>query len=172
MQNEWLDYTVSRHTRYSENIARNQLLPSRQMLAGREEAAPAPVAKALGLRKGTLVLVAELLQEANQQPIGVATMYFPAARFKGLLERLAEGQTVTSMLAHYGVHDYTRTHNRITAQMPSEELARTLCQPRTRPLLCVESVDADTQGTPIKYGITVFSAERVQIVFDPTPANG
>jgi len=167
IENEWVDYTVSRRTRYSENILRNHLLPSRQMMAGREEAASAQVALQLGLRKGARVLVAELLQEANEQPIGVTTMYFPATRFAGLLERMAEGHTVTATLEAFGVRDYVRTHNRVTTSMPDDELARSLRLPRTRPVLCVESVDADAQGQPIKYGVSYFNGDRVQIVFNP-----
>jgi len=167
VEHDWVDYTVARRTRYSENIVRNQLLPASRMLAGREEAATAPVALALGLRKGARVLVAELLQEASGQPIGLATMTFPAARFEGLLDMLAGGATVSEMLRHFGIADYFRARNRVTTQMPSDELARLLQQPRTRPVLHVESIDVDTDGTPIKYGEAVFSGDRVQIVFDP-----
>jgi GntR family phosphonate transport system transcriptional regulator len=167
IQHDWVDYTVARRTRYSENIVRNQLLPASRLLSGREEAATAPVAQALGLRKGARVLVAELLQEASGQPIGLSTMVFAAARFAGLLEMLAEGRSVTSILQHFGIADYFRARNRITTQMPSEEVARLLQLPRTRPLLHVESVDVDAGGTPIKYGESLFSGDRVQIVFDP-----
>jgi GntR family phosphonate transport system transcriptional regulator len=172
VQNEWVDYTLARRTRYSENVLRNQLQPARQMLAGREEAATPPVAKALALRKGTRVLVAELLQLAGGQPLATATMYFPAARFAGLLEQLAAGETVTQAMARHGVGDYSRVSSRITTRLPDEALARTLCQPRARPVLCVESVDADAEGIPVKYGITVFSGDRVQLVVHMDDAHG
>jgi GntR family phosphonate transport system transcriptional regulator len=48
--------------------------------------------------------------------------------------------------------------------MPTDELAHLLRLPKTRPLLCVESVDADMEGVPIKYGETVFAGDRVQLV--------
>ncbi|MFN9195240.1 MAG: GntR family transcriptional regulator, partial [Pseudomonadota bacterium] len=35
VQSEWVDYTLARRTRYSENVLRNRLQPARQMLAGR-----------------------------------------------------------------------------------------------------------------------------------------
>jgi GntR family phosphonate transport system transcriptional regulator len=172
VQSEWVDYTLARRTRYSENVLRNRLQPARQLLGGREEAATAPVAKALGVRKGTRVLVAELLQLAGEQPLGTTTMYFPAARFMGLLERLAAGETVSDALRALGVADYSRVRSRITTQLPDEALARTLCQPRTRPVLQVESVDADLDGTPVKYGITLFSGDRVQLVVNTEDAHG
>jgi GntR family phosphonate transport system transcriptional regulator len=172
VQSEWVDYTLARRTRYSENVLRNRLQPARQMLAGREEAATPPVAKALGLRKGTRVLVAELLQLADDQPLGTAMMYFPALRFAGLLERLAAGETVSDAMRALGVGDYNRISSRITTKLPDEALARTLCQPRTRPVLLVESVDADAAGTPVKYGITVFGGDRVQLVVNTEDVHG
>lgn len=170
VQQDWVDYALSRRTRYTENIHDNRLLPSKQLLAAREVGAPERAAHALGLSKGSAVLMAELLDEAGSQPIALATMYFPAQRFPGLLELLpdvAGGLRVTAILQRYGVDDYFRKHNRITTQLPTDEQARLLRQPRTRPVLAVESVDVDAAGTPIKYGETVFSGDRVQLVFDP-----
>jgi GntR family phosphonate transport system transcriptional regulator len=57
-----------------------------------------------------------------------------------------------------------RAQSRITTQMPDDETARLLKQPSTRPLLCVECLDVDMDGTPIKYGETVFCGDRVQLV--------
>jgi glucose-1-phosphate adenylyltransferase len=127
-----------------------------------------PVADALRLPRGARVCVAEMLQEAGGVPIAVATMRFPAARFPGLLDHLAGGDSVTAALARYGIDDYVRTRNRITAQLPGEGMARLLQQQASRPVLCVESIDADTAGVPIKHGTTVFGGDRVQVTFDAT----
>lgn len=106
----------------------------------------------------------EMLDEANDQPIGLATAYYPAQRFTGLLDMLNDGRRTTDILKHFGVQDYVRQHSRITTQMPSEESARLLKQTTTRPLLCVECLDVDMEGCPIKYGETVFCGDRVQLV--------
>lgn len=164
VQHELLDYALSRRTRFSENLLRQGLLPSKQLLTAREMPAPERAAKELRLDKGSMVLMVETLDEANDAPIGLATAYYPAQRFAGLLEMLAQGTRTTDILKHFGVQDYVRAHSRITTQMPSEETARLLKQAPTRPLLCVESVDADMDGTPIKFGETVFSGDRVQLV--------
>lgn len=164
VQNELLNYTLSSRTRFSENLHRQGLLPGKQVLTARRTAAPEPVARALKLFKATPVLMVEALHEANGQPINVATAYYPADRFDGLLEMLEEGVSTSEILRRFGVEDYLRAHSRITVQMPSEETARFLKQPVARPLLCVESVDIDMQGRPIKYGETVFCGDRVQLV--------
>jgi GntR family phosphonate transport system transcriptional regulator len=164
VQHELLDYALSRRTRFSENLLRQGLLPSKQLLAARAMPAPERAAQELKLDKGAKVLMVEMLDEANDAPIGLATAYYPAARFAGLLEMLAEGLRTTDILMHFGVLDYVRAQSRITTQMPSEETARLLKQSGTRPLLCVECLDVDMQGTPIKYGETVFCGDRVQLV--------
>jgi len=164
VQHELLDYALSRRTRFSENLQRQGLLPSKQLLAARVMPAPERAAQELKLDKGAKVLMVEMLDEANEAPIGLATAYYPAARFAGLLEMMAEGLRTTDILKHFGVRDYVRAQSRITTQMPSDETARLLKQSGTRPLLCVECLDVDMEGTPIKYGETVFCGDRVQLV--------
>ena len=164
IQHELMDYALSKRTRFSENLLRQGLLPSKQLLTARQMAAPERAARELKLDKGASVLMVETLDEANEAPIGLATAYYPALRFAGLLEMLALGDRTTDILKHFGVQDYLRAQSRVTTQMPSDETARLLKQLTTRPLLCVESVDVDMEGTPIKYGETVFCGDRVQLL--------
>lgn len=164
VQHELLDYVLSRRTRFSENLQRQGLLPSKQLLTAREMAAPERAAHELRLDKGAKVLMVEMLDEANEQPIALATAYYPAARFAGLLEMLGSGTCTTEILRHFGVEDYVRAESRVTTQMPSDETARLLRQPATRPVLCVECLDVDMAGRAIKYGETVFCGDRVQLV--------
>lgn len=164
VQHELLDYVLSRRTRFSENLQRQGLLPSKQLLTAREMPAPERAAHALKLEKGETVLMVEMLDEANDQPIGLATAYYPAARFVGLLDMLNNGTRTTEILRHFGVEDYVRAKSLITTKIPSDETARLLKQPTTRPVLCVECLDLDMLGQPIKYGETVFCGDRVQLV--------
>ncbi len=164
VQHELLDYVLSRRTRFSENLQRQGLLPSKQLLTARQMPAPERAAHELRLGKGGKVLMVEMLDEANEQPIALATAYYPAARFAGLLDMLNGGNRTTDILRHFGIEDYVRAESRITTQMPSAETARLLKQPLTRPVLCVECLDVDMAGLPIKYGETVFSGDRVQLV--------
>jgi GntR family phosphonate transport system transcriptional regulator len=168
VQHDMLDYALSRRTRYSENLLRQGLLPSKQLLTAREIPASERVAKELKLPKGTHVLMVEMLDEANEQAIALATAYYPAQRFAGLLDMLNSGSRTTDILKHFGIEDYVRLQSRVTTQMPSEETARLLKQTTARPLLCVECLDVDMQGQPIKYGETLFCGDRVQLVINST----
>lgn len=170
VQNDLLDYALSRRTRYSENLLRQGLLPSKQLLTARQQPATQRVAKELQLPTGTPVLMVEMLDEANEQPIGLATAYYPAQRFAGLLDMLNDGTSSTAVLKHFGVEDYLRLYSRVTTQMPSEETARLLKQTTARPMLCVECLDVDMQGQPIKYGETIFCGDRVQLVVNSAEA--
>jgi GntR family phosphonate transport system transcriptional regulator len=164
VQHELLDYALSQRTRFSENLLRQGLLPSKQLLTAREMPAPARAARELKLAKGAKVLMVETLDEANGKPIGLATAYYPAGRFAGLLDMLTQGTRTTDILRHFGVQDYLRAESRVTTQMPGETAARLLKQPANRPLLCVECIDVDMDGEPIKYGETVFCGDRVQLL--------
>ena len=164
VQTELLHYALSRRTRFSENLQRQGLFPGTQLLTARSVAASERVARELKVAKGAAVLMAETVNEADGHPVSVAIAYYPAARFDGFLDMLSEGLGSSEILKRLGVEDYVRAESRITTQMPSEETARLLKQPVTRPLLCIESIDADMDGHPIKYGETVFCGDRVQLV--------
>ena len=167
VQHGLLDYVLSRRTRFSENLLGQGLLPSKQLLTAREMPASGRTAQELKLVKGEAVLMVELLDEANDEPIALATAYYPAVRFSGLLEMLNDGTCTTAILRHFGVEDYLRAENRVTTQMPSAETARLLRQSTERPVLCVEGLDVDMAGQPIKYGETVFCGDRIQLVVNP-----
>lgn len=164
VQNELLNYRLARRTRFSENLQRQGLLPGKQWLTAREESARAPVARELALAPGAKVYFVEALSEANGEPVNVMRAWYPAQRFAGLLDMLDEGTPTSSILERFGIGDYLRASSRITTQLPNEETARLLKQPMARPVLCVQSVDTDLLGTPIKCGETLFSGDRVQLV--------
>ena len=167
VQHDVLDYRLTQRTRFNENLLQQGLLPGRQLLAARSVTAPQRAAQALGLPKGSLVLMVQTLNEANDEPIGLATAYYPAQRFDGLLAMLTKDRPTSDILKHFGVQDYVRKLSRIGTKMPDGETARLLGQPASRPLLWVESTDVDLDKLPIKYGECYFCGDRVQLVIEP-----
>ena len=163
VQNDLLNYPLSRRTRYGDNLRAQGLQPGKQLLTAMEIPAPEHVAAQLKIQSGAAVLMIQTLDEADDQPIGLATSYYPAARFNGLLERLGDGSQISAILRHFGVEDFVRAKSCITTQMPSEETARLLKQSVLRPLLCVENLDVDMNSVPVKYGETLFCGDRVQL---------
>lgn len=166
VQHDVLDYRLTERTRFNENLLQQGLLPGRQLLTARSVTAPERAAQALGLPKGSLTLMVQTLNEANGEPIGLATAYYPKQRFDGLLEMLSSDQSTSDILKHFGVQDYVRKLSRIGTKMPDDETARLLGQPNSRPLLWVESTDVDLETLPIKYGECYFCGDRVQLVIE------
>lgn len=163
VQRELMDYPLSRRTRFTENLQRQGLLPAQKLLTAHGEGARGRVARELRVAEGTRVLRVENLSEASGRPVSLMTAWYPAARFEGLLEMLHEGTGTSEILARLGLQDYLRAESRITSLMPGEEAARLLRQPASRPVLCVTSLDVDPDGSPVKYGETLFCGDRVQL---------
>ena len=163
VRHELLRYPLSRRTRFSENLRHQGLLPGQQWLTARTEPASARVASELRLAEKTPVHRLESLSEADGQPVSLTVAWYPAARFPALPDLLQQGAGSSEILSRLGLSDYLRAQSRITTQMPQPEAARLLRQSADRPVLCVESVDVDTDGAPVKYGETVFCGDRVQL---------
>lgn len=167
VQETVIDYRVKRRTRFSENIQGHRREPSGKLLAIREEPAGEAVAKALEIRKGTIVVVVERLGEADGRPLSVASHYFPKARFPTLPEAIRDSGSITVAMERLGVGDYTRKITRVTARAARAADARLLQQAPTKPILLTEGINVDSAGRPVEYSVARWASERVQMVFEP-----
>jgi GntR family transcriptional regulator, phosphonate transport system regulatory protein len=159
-----IDYTIGRRTRFTENLREQAHSTRGSVLSAAPVKAEPKVAKALGLRTGTLVYRIESLHAADGVPLTYALAWYPAARFAGLPEALERTDgAFSTALAEYGVSDYSRRWSRIGSMLPDADIARRLNVNRQQPVLWVENLDVDANGVPIKYGVTHFAADRVQL---------
>lgn len=161
-----LDYPLGPRTRFTEAIQRQNREPEGRMIRVTEIAAEAQVAKALGLRRGRPVVLAERLGLANGRPVLIGSHYLPAQRFPAMLDLLSEHASITRALVRCGVPDYRRRSTRITARMPTPEEATLLQQSRARPVLVTEAINVDASGTPIELSIARYAAARMQLVVE------
>lgn len=159
-----LDYTLALRTRFGDNMRRQGTEPSRQLLSVAAQGADEALCLALTLPRQAQVLAVETLDEADGEPLGLARAYYPLPRFALAEQLLVQGLGHTALLHALGIDDYVRARTSITAQPASASVARWLKQEVGRPVLCVRSWDHDLQGTCIKYGETLFCADRVQLV--------
>lgn len=166
VQENVLEYRVRRHTRFSANLAANRREASGQVLRVAELPAEGAVAKALELRKGTLVVMIERLGEADGRPISVSAHYFPKARFPDIPEVYERSGSFTQALAHYGITDPLRRTTRVTARQARGSDAQWLQQPPNKPVLMSEGVNVDADGRPVEYTVARWACDRVQLVFD------
>jgi GntR family phosphonate transport system transcriptional regulator len=163
-----LDYAIGPRTRFSQNLAATGHTPGRTLLRIETLAADAAERRHLDLPEGARVHVTESISQADGVPVTYSRMAFPAARLPGLPAALREAPSITAALARCGIADYQRLWTRLTAERPGAMIARHLRMPETNPVLRSESLDIDTEGRPVEYGVAWFCSERVQLVVDRT----
>lgn len=164
VQVQTMDYIISRRTRFTQNMRNLNVEADMEFLEDARELPPIQIAQALGLDRHEYVYRIETLDRADGHIVDHSTAYFPATRFPGLPAVYRKLRSVTRTLAEFGVADYERKHTRVSARLPDAATARLMKQPASRPLLYVQSINADTRGVPVQYGITRFSGDWVQLV--------
>jgi len=170
LQDVVIDYPLRRRTSFSANLLAQDRAPSHTLLSVAEVAADAEIARPLGLRRGATVVCSTSVGFADGVPVSYGRSWFPAGRFPGLADRLRRGASISAALASYGVADYRRASTRVLARLPSLEEAGRLKQPQSEPVLVTEATDVDTEGRPIRYGVTCFAGARVQLTVAPEAA--
>lgn len=159
-----VDYAVSRRTRFSENLSRQNRLPDGRLVHAEVRSADPEISEALQLASGRSVARLDVLRQADGRDLSLSTHYFPLPRFAGIADVFRRTGSVTRCLAHFGVKDYFRDITRIVARPPTTEEARLLGQPRTRPVLETRSVNVDEHGVPVDFGVARYAGDRMQIV--------
>ena len=166
VQTDTIDYVVGRRTRFSENLRRQQRTPSGTLLRAAEVSAAKAVARGLGIRTGSRVVLLETLGRADGHPISIGAHYFPARRFPGLIRAYEDEGSVSAALEAFGVADYARKLTRITSRRPDPFEMLHLQLSGSQPVLVAESLNTDLAGAPIEVGISRFAADRVQLVVE------
>jgi GntR family phosphonate transport system transcriptional regulator len=159
-------YPIRQRTRFSEIVGGAGRAVSGRLIASRVEAADAAIAARLKLRAGTALIRLELLRHADRIPICAATSWVAAARFPGAARVYGVTNSMTRMLAHFGVRDYVRKGTRITAAIADAADAAKLKVTLGRPILVVESVDVDGDGCPVLTTRARFAADRLELVIE------
>lgn len=158
-----IDYAIGRRTRFSENL-RSQGLDGHVEVFDHQTLRAADIARHLGLTRNANLLRVQLLGRSERAVVNVSEHYFEAKRFPGFADELAAQRSVSKVYAHFGIQDYSRKWSRITAALPTADVARHLGQSKTRPILQVEALNVDLQGLPLQYSITRFAGDWVQLL--------
>jgi GntR family transcriptional regulator, phosphonate transport system regulatory protein len=155
------DYPIGRRTRFRTAMELAGRVPGRRVLSvDTLPGTPAETA-ALALPQGAALIRAEGLTLADGLVIGHFRAAFPD--LPGLAAALARGDGVTAALAACGIPDYTRAWTRLTAVPADGLLAGHLQLRRGEPVMRSESLNQDSQGRPLEYGITHFAGARVTL---------
>lgn len=163
VQENAIDYAIGKRTRFSENL-RSQGMSGHVEVMGSQLLRSAEIARHLSLPQTTQLLRIQLLGRAEDRTIDIADHYFEAERFAGMAEKLGVTNSISKAYLEYGIVDYTRKWTRITATLPSADVARMLNQPKTRPILQVEALNVDQAQVPLQYSLARFVGDWVQLV--------
>lgn len=158
-----VELVLSQRTRHRANLALAGMSGNFRVLQSAEVAANAEQARRLKVPLRHRLLWLQVLAQVDGAPLSLSERWFPARRFAGLEAVVRETGSITQAFAEHGVADYTRVESRISADMPDAELAATLRQSPQRPVLRVDSVNVDEQGTPIELAVAWFAADRVSL---------
>ena len=158
-----VDLALGKRTRHRHSLAQAGVRGGLQILQSHHVLALADQAQALKVGVDSPLLCLQVLGEGAGQPLHVSERYFPLPRFAGLADAVARSGSITEAFAQHGVSDYQRQESRISARMPSPEVAALLRQVNTRPVLLVSSVNVDPEGVPIEFALAWFAGDRVTL---------
>jgi GntR family phosphonate transport system transcriptional regulator len=167
VRDDVIDYKVGRRTRLAHSVTTARRVGKSQLLSWSTIRVTPEIAGMLSLPARAKVLQVDSLDIVDDKVIGVCTQYFPLPRFEGFGETYEKTGKTHLALANYGIHQFQRKLSRISARLPSAEVAQQLAQPVSLPILYVETVYVDESGQPIEYGISRFSSNAVQLVIEP-----
>jgi len=159
-------YPLRARTRFSEIVGAGGREPRAELIASRIEIADRDLAGRLELVPGTELVRLDTRRFADRTPISRGTTWFPAARFPEAGKIYQRVHSVTRVLAHYGVNDYRRKSTSLTAGLVDASDAALLALAPGNPVMNIEAVDVDLQGTPILTTRSRFAAERVTFVVE------
>ena len=167
VQEDTIDYSIGRRTRFSENVRRLGRTPAGKLVSAETVPAESPVAQALGMPRGAPVVQIELLHLVDGRPVTITSHFFPARRFDGLIAAYQRTSSITEALRGCGIPDYFRRSTKVSARLPNMRDAQHLQMPRTQPVVVTESVNVDDSGRVIEYAVGRCAGQRMQIVFEP-----
>lgn len=159
-------YLIGRRTRFHENMRRENRAARLELLESASELASAAIARELEVPVGAEVIRLDTRSHADGLPLSLASHYFPAARFPGIVEIFRETGSVTASFARYGIADYTRRRTRVSARLPDAREQRLLEITRTRPVMATEALNVDAEGAVVEFGLSSFASDRIQLVFE------
>lgn len=159
-----IKYPIGKRVRYNENLKAQGIKASYKTIKAVEMPADSAIADALKIETGEKVILIERLGLANEQPISVATSYFPANLLPNLTVFWQKYGSVSQLMKEVYQRDHIRLSTRVSARIIEEADARLLEVSLNHPILLAESINVDETGIAIEYGVTRFSGEMTELV--------
>jgi GntR family phosphonate transport system transcriptional regulator len=164
-----LNYVIGSRTRFHENLMSQGLTASGETLAEMTIPASKRVASALGIEPEAKVFARSWRGFANDLPISLGWSYHDVARFPDISERRKTTPSITAIYKTYGIEDYRRQSTTVFTRLANEHETSLLMM---RPVLIVQKIDVDLDGTPVGFSEAAWAGDRVQFTFENAEARG
>lgn len=128
------------------------------------------VRRALRLEKDEPIFSVKRIRLADGLPISIDHAFFPANRFRGLLERSLGGSIYELLKNEYGT-EAVEAEERIEVVQATDEEAALLAITPADPLILLRRLTTDANGDPFEYSKDLFRADRTSIRMR-TPGRG
>ncbi|HEB79632.1 MAG TPA: phosphonate metabolism transcriptional regulator PhnF [Rhodospirillales bacterium] len=162
-----ISYEIGKRTRFTERLEAQSRSTCSTVLNKYTIPAQGGVAKQLGLKPGTTVVVFETLREVDGIPFCVISHFILAARFCSLKDEYTGGSLHEFLANALGIQ-LQRSFSLISAILPNEDDAGILNIPTSFPVLRVKSLNLDAKtGEPVEYAVTRFRGETVELSINP-----
>ena len=158
-----VELALGKRTRHQHSLSQAGLRGELRVIRSQRVHATPTQAAALQVAPDSTLLYMQVIGEGAGQPLHVSDRYFPWPRFAQMADVVTATGSITQGFAHHGVHDYVRLESRISARLPSKEVAQWLGQSALRPVLCVKSLNIDTEQQPIEWAHAWFAGDRVTL---------
>ncbi len=158
-----IPYPIGPRTRFSEIMSRAGREATGDLIGVAETVAGATLSAVLGVAEGAPLVALTTRHRADGVPISWSVTHLPLPRFAGVPEAYRETGSLTRALAACGVPDYVRRSTLVAGRLASNEDAAMLELAAGRPVLVIDSVNADAAGVPIQATRAVFAADRVEL---------
>ena len=158
-----VDLALGKRTRHQQNLAQAGLRGELRVIDSQTTTANAEQATALQVTLHSPLLYLKVVGEGAGQPLHVSERFFPLPRFAQLADIVTRTGSITAGFVHHGVTDYLRQESRISARLPSKEVAMLLGQSFSRPVMLVKSLNIDPDQIPIEFAYAWFAGDRVTL---------
>lgn len=158
-----LTYKIGRRTRISQGLEKQVNETRGILLTSSREMANADIALGLNMPEGAAVIRLETMHSADGRPISIATHWIDAERFPAIAEDYAVSTSMTLAFKAAGLTDYFRKSTTISAHHATPEDLKYLKLSPGAIVLAARAINVDTQGKPVQYSLTRFSADRMEL---------
>lgn len=157
-----------RLTGFTEQMRRAGVEPSASVLGAEVARAPEAVWRALGIAPGEAVARIRRIRYGGGLPLTLEDSWLPDALFPGLVELDLRGSIYALMGARFG-HAPVRAVEHLSSVAARSRDAEALEVPPRAPLMLVERVAFDAQGTAVEYAEDRHRGDRARIVVRVAP---